>query len=93
MRPAGGAGIAPPVPLKGGGKVASKPAAPTPAMTLPSVIEIKREPGKRMTKEDLKKERRKIASERIAAFAETKPKKRDVREFFAARIAELAEDS
>jgi len=46
----------------------------------------------RPDKAERAKEKRRAASERIAAFAETKPSKRDVREFFATRIAELRED-
>ena len=46
----------------------------------------------RPCKEDRAREARRVASERIRAFADTKPSKRAVREFFAQRISELNEE-
>lgn len=87
VRPVGGAGYAPPVTMRGGGAAKST--------VLPSVVAASaesRRPVGRPDKAERAKEKRREASERIAAFAETKPSKRDVREFFATRIAELRED-
>ncbi len=84
VRALGGAGIAPPAMRGGGG------ARPLPSAIAPPADAPKRG---RPDKAERARERRREASERIAAFAETKPSKRAVREFFESRIAELKDES
>ena len=49
-------------------------------------------PRGRLTKEERAREMKKVMSARIAAFAETKPTRRAVREYFESRISELNEE-
>lgn len=80
VRPIGGAGTA--ALARGGGRA------------LPSAIAPPADAPKRgrPDKAEREREKRRAASERIAAFAETKPSRRAVREFFGMRIAELMDD-
>jgi hypothetical protein len=64
----------------------SRPAAKA-ASEIPARIDTAKRG--RPDKAERAKEERRAASARIAAFAETKPSRRTVREFFASRIAEL----
>ena len=70
---------------------AARPVAPAPTILSVPMPATERPKG-RMTKEERAREMRRSISERIAAFADSKPSKKAVREFFAARIAELSED-
>ena len=63
----------------------------TPVLTVEEVAAPKRGPG-RPSKEERAREARRAMNSRIAAFADTKPSKKAVREFFAARIAELNDE-
>ena len=63
-------------------------AAPAPTAAEPA----KRGPG-RPSKEEKMREARRTMNSRIAAFADTKPSKKAVREFFEARLGELNDDT
>ena len=63
-------------------------AAPAPTAAEPA----KRGPG-RPSKEEKMREASRTMNSRIADFADTKPSKKAVREFFAARIAELNDET
>ena len=84
VRPIGGAGTAS-APARGGGR--AMPSAI--AAIAPPADSAKRG---RPDKAEREREKRRAASERIAAFADTKPSKRAVREYFAMRIEELRDD-
>ncbi len=99
VTPLGGAGTAvasarsgPKIPtLLPSAIAAARPVAPT-ATVLSVPMPAAERPKGRMTKEERAREMRRSVNERIAAFADSKPSKKAVREFFAARIAELSED-
>jgi len=74
-------GIAPPIHM-----MKSSPAAKAASEISARIDTAKRG---RPDKAERAKEERRAASARITAFAETKPSRRTVREFFASRIAEL----
>ena len=83
VRPIGGAGTA--APARGGGR-----ALPSAIMAIAPPADAPKRG--RPDKAEREREKRRAASERIAAFAETKPSRRAVREFFGMRIAELMDD-
>jgi hypothetical protein len=92
----------PPVRALGGAAVIAAANARAPTQPLPNAIASvqKRAPPSpiappsrgRPDKAERAKQERRDMNERIAAFAETKPSRRDVREFFNNRIAELKDD-
>ena len=83
VRPIGGAGTA--IPARGGGR-----ALPSAIMAIAPPVDASKRG--RPDKAEREREKRRTASERIAAFAETKPSRRAVREFFEMRIMELKDD-
>lgn len=86
--PAAVMSIAPPITsaaLRGGGSAAAS-ARPAP---IPATDAARRG---RPTKDDRMREARRAASDKIRAFADTKPSKRAVREFFVQRISELNDE-
>lgn len=68
--------VIPPIGARGGGSAAAAPAAEAPRRGRP-------------TKEERVREARKAMSAAILEFAESKPSKRAVREFFRMRISQL----
>lgn len=101
VTPLGGAGVVV-ASARSGPKIpevlpsAIRAARPVPASSVPITVTVPMPPAERprgrITKEERARELRRSVSERIAAFADSKPSKKAVREFFAARIAELNEE-
>jgi plasmid stabilization system protein ParE len=87
VRPLGGAGIV--TPLARGAAPARGGARALPANIAPPADVPRRG---RPDKAERAKEERRIGKERILAFAETKPSRRAVREFFMNRISELKDE-
>jgi len=75
---------------------AARPIAPAaaaaPVLTPATAEPAKRGPG-RPSKEEKIREARRAMNSRIAAFADSKPSKKAVREFFTARIGELNDET
>jgi hypothetical protein len=99
--PTASVSILPPAPVRalGGSGIVTplaRPAAPARggARALPANIAPPTDVPRRgrPDKAERAKEERRIGKERILAFAETKPSRRAVREFFMSRIAELKDD-
>ena len=93
--PTASVSILPPAPVRAlGGSGIVTPLARGGARALPTNIAPPTDVPRRgrPDKAERAKEERRIGKERILAFAETKPSRRAVREFFMSRIAELKDD-
>lgn len=82
-----------PVRALGGAGVASSRVTSAAPKVMPSAIAEMAPKRGRPDKAEREREKRRAMTDRILAFAETKPSKRDVREFFRSRIEELKDES